>query len=166
MALLAGVSLLVAGIASADVFLKIGGKDVPATNLSFNVSHQPVYDPVTYVPVVPTKTTFTAGAIYVTRNFDGASTQILKHVIGNDRLGTLEMTVTDDGSRTVWTLTNAVLNNYSTYSGEKNQLIENFDISYDKATLKVFNGSGSSPVDTVSWNWPPPQPPVPVEGGH
>jgi type VI protein secretion system component Hcp len=151
MAALLGAAFLFAGLAQADVILKVGGKDISATTLSFNVSHQPVYDPETYVPVVPAQTTFNAGSIYVTRNFDGASTQILKHVIGNTKLGSLEMVVSDAGSRTVWTLSDAVLNNYSTYSGENNQLIENFDITYKRATLKTFNGNSTSPSDTVSW---------------
>lgn len=151
MAALLGAALLFAGVAQADVVLKLGGRDIAATNLSFNVSHTPVYDPETYVPVVPAQTTFNAGSIYVTRNFDGASTQILKNVISNAKLGSLEMVVSDPGSRTVWTLTDAVLNNYSTYSGENNQLIENFDITYKRATLKTYTGTSTSPSDTVSW---------------
>jgi type VI protein secretion system component Hcp len=152
---LAAMSMALIGIAHADVSLKLGGRNVAATNLSFNVSHTPVYDQETYVPVVPAKTTFTAGSIYVTRNFDGASTEILKHVIGNDKLGTLEMTVSDAGSRTVWSLSNAVLNNYSTYSGEDNKLVENFDITYTTATLKTYAGNSTTPSDTVTWTVPP-----------
>jgi hypothetical protein len=154
MAALMGAALLFAGIAQADVVLKLGGRDVAATNLSFNLSHQPVYDPETYVPVSPARTTFTAGSIYVTRNFDGSSTQILKNVIANTKLGALEMVVTNEGSRTVWTLTDAVLNNYSTYSGENNALIENFDITYKSATLKTYIGDKTSPADTISWTAP------------
>ncbi len=150
-AALSGLAILIAGVAQADVTLKLGGRDVTASSVSFSVSHQPVYDPETYVPVVPAQTTFSAGSIYVTRNFDGASTQILKNVISNTKMGSLEMVVSDTGARTVWSLSNAVLNNYSTYSGENNQLIENFDITYDTATLRTYVGNSTTPTDTVTW---------------
>lgn len=63
-------SMLIAGMAHAGVELKLGADQVPATAVTFSVSQQPVYDPITYLPVEPARSTLYAGGIYVTRTFD------------------------------------------------------------------------------------------------
>ncbi len=146
-------SLLIAGLAHAGVEMNVGGTKVPATSMTFSVSQQPVYDPITYMPVEPAQTQLFAGSIYITRNFDASSAKILKHVISATTLPTLEIVMTADGSpdRQVWKLTDAVLNNYSTYTAEGSEVIENFDITYTTATLEMYSGGGNRPTDTVSW---------------
>ena len=90
-AALGGIALLMAGLAQADVTLKLGNTNVPATSLSFSVSNQPVTDPETYMPVSPPRTTLSAGSIYLTRNFDGASPAILKRIIANETMPMAEI---------------------------------------------------------------------------
>ncbi|MEQ9506047.1 MAG: type VI secretion system tube protein Hcp [Hyphomonas sp.] len=162
-------SMLIAGLAHAGVELKVGNDKVAANSVTFSVSQQPVYDPVTYVPVEPARTSLYAGGIYVSRSFDGSSVTILKHVVNATSVPAVEITITSDGSadKQVWTLTDAVLNNYSTYTGENNAVVENFDITYKTATLKVYNGGATTPSDSVTWNAPEPTPAVALEeGGH
>lgn len=148
-----GTSLLLAGLAHAGIQIDIGGTKVPATSLTFSVSNQPVYDPETYVPVSPAQTQLSVGSFYITRDFDASSSKILKSVIANDKLPALEIVMTTDGApgRQVWRLEDAVMNNYSTYTGEESKVIENFDITYSKATLMVYTGASGAPADTVTW---------------
>ncbi len=143
-----------AGLAQAGITLDIGGTQLPAASISFSVSQQPVYDPVTYQPIDPSSTELMAGAIYVTRSFDAASAGIIAHVVEGRRVPTIQITMTSETSpvRQVWTLEEAALNNYSTYSAEGADIMENFDISYSKATLSVFTGPGAQPSATVSWS--------------
>ena len=159
-------SMLIAGMAHAGVELKLGADNVPATAVTFSVSQQPVYDPVTYLPVEPAKSTLYAGGIYVTRTFDTASVKVLKHVVNATPVSTVDITITSDGSadKQVWTLTDAVINNYSTYTGENATVVENFDITYKTATLKVFTGGASTPSDTVTWSAPEPMAAVAYTG--
>lgn len=154
MAALGGIALLMAGLAQADVTLKLGNTNVPATSLSFSVSNQPVTDPETYMPVSPPRTTLSAGSIYLTRNFDGASPAILKRIIANETMPMAEIVITSPTNRTVWRLEEAVLNNYSSYSAEENQIVENFDVSYTRATMMVYANGASTPSDTISWAMP------------
>lgn len=157
-AAVSAASLFIAGLAHAGVELKVGNDKVAASTVTFSVSQQPVYDPVTYLPVEPAQSTLYAGGIYVTRNFDTASVKVLKHVVNATPVPAVEITITADGSpdKQVWVLTNAVLNNYSTYSGENNTVVENFDITYKTATLNVFTGGAATPSDTVTWSAPEP----------
>lgn len=151
-------SMLIAGMAHAGVELKLGADKVPATAVTFSVSQQPVYDPVTYLPVEPAKSTLYAGGIYVTRAFDTSSVKVLKHIVNATPVSTVEIAITTDGStdKQVWLLTDAVLNNYSTYTGENSQVVENFDITYKTATLKVYTAGATTPSDTVTWSAPEP----------
>ncbi len=168
-AAVSAASLFIAGLAHAGVELKVGNDKVAATAVTFSVSQQPVYDPVTYMPVEPAKSTLYAGGIYVSRTFDSSSVKVLKHVVNATPVPAVEITITTDGSadKQVWTLTDAVLNNYSTYTGENSAIVESFDITYKTATLKVFNGGSTTPADTVTWNAPEPVAAVAVEeGGH
>ncbi len=153
-----GASLLMAGLAHAGIELDIGGTKVPASSLTFSVSNQPVYDPETYVPVTPAQTQLSVGSIYITRDFDASSSKILKSVIANEKVPSVEIVMTKDGTpgRQVWRLEDATMNNYSTYTGEESQVIENFDITYSKATLMVYAGTSTTPADTVSWTTPTP----------
>lgn len=157
-AAVSAASMLIAGLAHAGVELKVGTDKVAATAVTFSVSQQPVYDPVTYMPVEPAKSTLYAGGIYVTRTFDTSSVKVLKHVVNATPVPAVEITITADGSpdKQVWVLTDAVLNNYSTYTGENNAVVENFDITYKTATLKVFTGGAATPSDTVTWTAPAP----------
>lgn len=159
-------SMLMAGMAHAGVELKLGNDKVAATAVTFSVSQQPVYDPVTYMPVEPAKSTLYAGGIYVTRTFDTSSVKVLKHVVNATPVSTIDITITSDGSadKQVWTLTDAVLNNYSTYTGENAQVVENFDITYKTAALKVYTGGATTPSDTVTWSAPEPVAAVPYSG--
>lgn len=147
-------SLLIAGLAHAGIEIDVSGAKIPATSLTFSVSQQPVYDPVTYMPVEPKRSELYTGSLYVTRSFDTSSVKVLKHVIDGTKVPSVEITMTRDGApgRQVWQLTNATLNNYSTYTGEGSEVVENFDISYETATLKVFTGAGNTPADTLTWN--------------
>lgn len=149
-------SLLIAGLAHAGIEIDVSGAKIPATSLSFSVSQQPVYDPETYTPVEPKRVELYTGALYVTRSFDASSVKVLKHVIDGTSVPTVEITMTRDGSadRQVWKLNNAVLNNYSTYTGEGTDIVENFDISYETATLQVFTGGGKTPADSLTWSAP------------
>jgi type VI protein secretion system component Hcp len=151
-------SMLIAGLAHAGVEIKVGNDKLAADTVTFSVSQQPVYDPVTYLPVEPAQSTLYVGGIYVTRTFDMSSVKVLKHVVNAAPVQTIEITMTADGSsdKQVWTLTDAVLNNFSTYTGENSKVIENFDITYKTATLKVYNGGSSTPSDTVTWSAPAP----------
>lgn len=160
-------SMLIAGLAHAGVELKLGNDTVAATAVTFSVSQQPVYDPITYMPVEPARTSLYAGGIYVTRSFDSSSVKILKHVVNASAVPSVEITITADGSadKQVWTLTEATLNNFSTYTGENNTVVENFDITYKTASLKVYTGGATTPSDTVTWNAPEPTPAVAVEEG-
>lgn len=154
----AASALIILGTAQADVVMKLDGIDVPATNMSFSVSRQAVVDLETFVPVTPALSTLTAGSIYITRSFDGSSAKVIKHVIDGASVGKFEVTVSDGAeptSRTVWALTNAVINNYSTYMDEQNQLIESFDVSYDTASLSIYSGDAASPKESVSWKASP-----------
>ena len=149
----AAASLLIAGLAHAGVEIDVGGTKIPATSLTFSVSQQPVYDPETYMPVEPKRSELYTGSLYVTRSFDTSSVKVLSHVINGTNVPSLKITMTAEGApgRQVWNLTNATLNNYSTYSGEGDAVIENFDISYESATLQVFTGPGNTPADTLTW---------------
>jgi type VI protein secretion system component Hcp len=153
-------------IAHAGVELKLGADKVPATAVTFSVSQQPVYDPITYMPVEPAKSTLYAGGIYVTRSFDASSVKVIKNIVAGTAVPTVEITITADGSadKQVWTLTNAVLNNYSTYTGENNVVVENFDITYKTAKLDVYAAGATKPTDSVSWEAPPPVTYGAVEG--
>lgn len=157
-AAVSAVSMLVAGLAHAGVELKVGGDSIAANSVTFSVSQQPVYDPITYMPVEPAKSTLYAGGIYVTRSFDSSSVKVIKNIVSGSPISTVEITITTDGSadKQVWTLTDAVLNNYSTYTGENNTVVENFDITYKTAKLDVYTGGGNKPTDSVSWEAPPP----------
>ncbi len=157
-AAVSAAAMLFAGMAHAGVELKLGNDKVAATAVTFSVSQQPVYDPVTYLPVEPAKSTLYAGGIYVTRNFDTSSVKVLKHVVNATPVSTIDITITTDGSadKQVWTLTDAVLNNYSTYTGENATVVENFDITYKTAALKVYTGGASAPSETVTWSAPEP----------
>ena len=152
--------MLIAGFAHAGVQLKMGSDTLAATAATISVSQQPVYDPVTYMPVEPAKTKLLTGGIYVTRNFDSGSAKIIKHIVNATSVPVVEITMTADGSadKQVLKLTDAVLNNYSTYTGEGLQVIENFDISYKTATLSVYENASNTVTDTVSWNAPEPVP--------
>ncbi len=166
-AAVSAASMLFAGLAHAGVELKLGNDKVAATAVTFSVSQQPVYDPITYMPVEPAKSTLYAGGIYVTRSFDSSSVKILKHVVNASAVPSVEITITADGSsdKQVWTLTDATLNNFSTYTGENNTVVENFDITYKTASLKVYTGGATTPSDSVSWNAPEPTAAVPMEEG-
>lgn len=157
-AAVSAASMLFAGLAHAGVELKVGNDKVAATAVTFSVSQQPVYDPVTYMPVEPAKSTLYAGGIYVTRNFDSSSVKVIKHIVESAPVSSVAITITADGSpdKQVWTLTNATLNNYSTYTGENNVVIESFDITYKTAKLEVYSGTATTPTDTVSWEAPAP----------
>lgn len=147
-------SLVIAGLAHAGIEIDVGGAKIPATSLSFSVSQQPVYDPETYIPVEPKRVELYTGSLYVTRSFDASSVKVLKNVIDGTKVPTVQITMTRDGSpeRQVWKLSNATLNNYSTYTGEGSDIVENFDISYETATLQVFTGPGNTPADTLTWS--------------
>jgi len=151
-------SMLVAGLAHAGVEVKLGNDKLAATAATISVSQQPVYDPVTYMPVEPAKTQLYTGGIYVTRNFDSGSAKVIKNIVNGTKVPVVEITITNDGvaGKQVWKLTDATLNNYSTYTGEGSQVVENFDISYKTATLEVFEGSATKPTDSVSWEAPEP----------
>lgn len=84
--------------------------------------------------------------------------KVLKHVVNATPVSTVDITITDDGSanKQVWTLTDAVINNYSTYTGENSTVVENFDITYKTATLKVYIAGATTPSDTVTWSAPEP----------
>lgn len=157
-AAVSAASMLFAGLAHAGVELKVGNDKVAATAVTFSVSQQPVYDPVTYMPVEPAKSTLYAGGIYVTRNFDTSSVKVIKHIVESAPVSSVAITITTDGSpdKQVWTLTDATLNNYSTYTGENNVVIESFDITYKTAKLEVYSGTATKPTDTVSWEAPAP----------
>lgn len=157
-AAVSAVSMLVAGLAHAGVEVKLGNDKLTATAATISVSQQPVYDPVTYLPVEPAKTQLYTGGIYVTRNFDSGSAKVIKNIVNGTKVPVVEITITADGApgKQVWKLTDATLNNYSTYTGEGSQVVENFDISYKTATLEVYEGNASKPTDSVSWEAPPP----------
>ncbi len=159
-------SLMVAGLAHAGVEVKVGNDTLAATAATISVSQGPVYDPITYMPVEPAKTQLFTGSIYVTRNFDSGSTKVIKHIVNGVSVPVVEITISADGSpdKQVWKLTDAVLNNYSTYTGEGSQVIENFDISYKTATLSVYEGGSKTASDSVSWTTPEPTPAVPFAG--
>lgn len=161
-------SMLIAGLAHAGVEVKVGNDKLAATAATISVSQQPVYDPITYMPVEPAKTQLYTGGIYVTRNFDSGSAKVIKHIVNGTSVPVVEITITADGSadKQVWKLTDATLNNYSTYTGEGSQVIENFDITYKTATLNVYAGGATSPTDSVSWNAPEPTTAAPVAEGH
>lgn len=146
-------SLLIAGLAHAGIEIEVDGSKIPASSFSFSVSQQPVYDQVTYMPVEPKRSELFTGSLYVTRSFDSSSVKVLRHVIDGTEVPDVKITMTRDGSpaRQVWKLKNATLNNYSTYSGEASEVIENFDISYETATLEVYAGAGAAPTDTLTW---------------
>jgi len=151
-------SMLIAGLAHAGVEVKVGNDKLAATAATISVSQGPVYDPITYLPVEPAKTQLFTGSIYVTRNFDSGSTKVIKHIVNGTSVPVVEITISADGSpdKQVWKLTDAVLNNYSTYTGEGSQVIENFDISYKTATLSVYQGGSTTASDSVTWEAPPP----------
>jgi type VI protein secretion system component Hcp len=157
-AAVSAASMLIAGLAHAGVEVKVGNDKLAATAATLSVSQQPVYDPVTYIPVEPAKTQLYTGGIYITRSFDAGSAKVIKHIVEGKSVPVVEITITNDGSpdKQVWKLTDAVLNNYSTYTGEGSQVVENFDITYKTATLLVYAGGASTPTDTVSWESPPP----------
>lgn len=159
-------TLLIAGLAHAGIEIDVSGAKIPASSMTFSVSHQPVYDPVTYMPVEPKRSELYTGSLYVTRSFDASSVKVLKHVIDGTQVPTVEITMTRDGmpGRQTWSLTNATLNNYSTYTGEGSEMIENFDITYETATLNVFTGAGTTPADTLTWKAAAPVA-MPVEPG-
>lgn len=164
-------SMLIAGLAHAGVEVKVGNDKLAATAATISVSQQPVYDPITYMPVEPAKTQLYTGGIYVTRNFDSGSAKVIKHIVNATAVPVVEITITTDGSadKQVWKLTDAVLNNYSTYTGEGSQVIENFDITYKTATLNVYAGGSATPTDSVTWNAPEPVTATAYpaeEGGH
>jgi type VI protein secretion system component Hcp len=146
-------SLLIAGLAHAGIEIEAGNTKLSATGLTFSVSQQPAYDPETYMPVEPKQIQLFTGSLYITRSFDASSVKVLQHVIDGATLPTVRVTMTQDGKpgRQVWDLTNAVFNNYSTYVGEGDAIIENFDISYSTAKLSVYNDAGTTPAGTVSW---------------
>lgn len=146
-------SLALAGLAHAGIEIEAGDIKFPATNLTFSVSQQPAYDPETFIPVEPKRMQLSTGALYITRGFDPSSVRVLQHVVDGTTMPTVRVVMTQDGEpgRQVWNLTNAVFNNYSTYAGEGEALIENFDISYDTASLSVYTGAGNTPADTVTW---------------
>ncbi|MBU1286251.1 MAG: hypothetical protein KJ871_00860, partial [Alphaproteobacteria bacterium] len=75
-----------------------------------------------------------------------------------------EIIVSDSAAptRTVWMLSNVVVNNYSTFMGETGALIESFDVTYDSASLQVFAGAGKTPKSSVSWTATAPA----AEPGH
>lgn len=150
-------SLLIAGLAHAGIEIDVSGARIAASSVTFSVSQQPVYDPETYMPVEPKRSELYTGSLYVTRNFDASSVKVLKHVIDATSVPTVQITMTQDGTpgRQVWKLNNAVLNNFSTFSGEGDTVIENFDISYESATLEVFTGPGNTPAETLSWKSSP-----------
>lgn len=146
-------ALLIAGLAHAGIEIDVGGTKIPATSMTFSVSQQPVYDTETYVPVEPRRIELYTGALYVTRSFDASSVKVLRNVIEGKTVPSVQVTMTRDGvpGRQVWKLSNATLNNYTTYTGEGSEIIENFDISYETATLQVFTGAGTTPADTLTW---------------
>lgn len=162
------VALMIAGLAHAGIEIDVGGTSIPATSLSFSVSQQPVYDPETYQPVQPKRVELYTGSFYVTRSFDSASVKVLKNVIEGNQIPSVQIVMTRDGApgRQVWKLTNAMLNNYSTYTGEGSEVIENFDISYETATLQVFSGAGTSPTDTLTWTAASPANGMPMPVDH
>lgn len=150
-------SMLIAGLAHAGIEIEAGDLKLSVTNLTFSVSQQPVYDPETFVPVQPKRMQLSTGALYVTRNFDTGSVKVLNNIVDGTTLPTVRVVMSKDGTpgRQVWNLTNAVFNNYSTYAGEGEVLIENFDISYDTASLSVYTDTGNTPADTVTWKATP-----------
>lgn len=147
-------ALVIAGLAHAGIEIDVGGTKIPASSVSFSVSQQPVYDPETYVPVQPKRNELYTGSFYVTRSFDGASVKVLRNVIEGNQIPSVQIVMTRDGApaRQVWKLKNATINNYSTYTGEGSEVIENFDISYETATLEVFTGAGNTPAETLTWS--------------
>ncbi len=157
-AAVSAVSMLVAGLAHAGVEVKLGNDKLTATAATISVSQQPVYDPVTYMPVEPARTQLYTGGIYVTRNFDSGSAKVIKNIVNGTKVPVVEITITADGApgKQVWKLTDATLNNYSTYTGEASQVVENFDITYKTATLEVYEGTATKPTDSVSWEAPEP----------
>ncbi|MFN4024102.1 MAG: type VI secretion system tube protein Hcp [Hyphomonas sp.] len=161
-------SLIFAGLAHAGIEIDVGGTKIPATSLSFSVSQQPVYDPETYVPVDPKRSELYTGSFYVTRSFDGSSVKVLKNVIDGKQIPAVQIVMTRDGvpGRQVWKLKNATLNNYSTYTGEGSDVVENFDISYETATLEVYTGTGNAPSDTLTWSAAAPTSGMPMPVDH
>ncbi|MFN7055573.1 hypothetical protein [Hyphomonas sp.] len=146
-------SLLIAGLAHAGIEIEAGNTRVSASSLTFSVSQQPAYDPETYMPVEPKRMQLFTGALYVSRGFDASSVTILKHVVDGTTLPTVRVTMTQDGKpgRQVWDLTNATFNNYSTYVGEGDAIVENFEIGYKTARLSVYTDAGNTPTASVNW---------------
>jgi len=162
-------TMFIAGLAHAGVEVKVGNDTLAATAATISVSQQPVYDPITYMPVEPARSQLYTGGIYVTRNFDTGSAKVIKRIVEGNSVPVVEITITADDSadKQVWKLTDAVLNNYSTYTGEGSQVVENFDITYKTATLDVYAGGSATPTDSVTWNSPEPVAAVAAEeGGH
>jgi type VI protein secretion system component Hcp len=159
---LAGAAALMAGIAAADVTVKLGSNSMKADSFNMNLSRMQDFDYETGAPKEPATFTTSTGPFYIQRTADSATATVLQAVLGGSTFPVVEITVTDGpdngtGAATVWRVENAVVNNYGTYQGvEPGTQTENFDISGSTVTYSYFgvgsNGQRSkSPTTTFTW---------------
>lgn len=158
---LAGAAALLAGIASADVSVKLGGTTVKADSFNMNVSRTQDYDYETGAPKEPATFSTSTGPFYIQRTADAATSTVLQAVLSGSTFSVVEIVVTDGpdngtGPATVWRIENAVVNNYGTYQGvEPGTQTENFDISGTNVTYSYFGVSNGqrakSPSTTFTW---------------
>lgn len=133
---------LLAGTASAQVAIryKSGGADreASATGVSFNIGRYRGFDPETGQELpesAPEQISLTP--LMVNRVFDANSPAFVGTALSGERLGDVLVTMGTGANRAEWTLKDAQINNYGTFTLDGASQSESFEISYSRAILRA-----------------------------
>lgn len=127
-----------AALAQPSLGLKAGGKakTVEVSTISFSINRVFDYDPESGAMITSVPPRVELGSVYVTRPMDDASGTFISAIAKSASLG--DVTVTLDNGNS-WTLKDAKVGSYSTYSEEvtTGAQTENFELLFDSAEMKV-----------------------------
>jgi type VI secretion system Hcp family effector len=172
-ALLSGITLAVAGAASADVFMKVEGTpgealqhgfegQIVLNGASLNISNFVVPDPD---GVADTVRTINAGPLFLTKTPDRSSPKLMMSAVHGAPLGSIEITFTNRTSagQTVearWILQGAEVRSFNVYPDTANggAPTETIEISYSSMRYQYYakdaKGQRTGTMEEVSWKVP------------
>lgn len=145
---MAGLAGLITASAAAQSTLDLDTTDrkpgLALTSISLNLSRQPTYDYETG-ETVPGEYTVSSGSFYANRIGSADSVTIIAAIARGEVFPNAEVRFNFDPSRRDdtlrWKLTDARLNNYSTYIDGDNRLVESFEVTYATATIESSDGT-------------------------
>lgn len=104
------------------------------TGVNFSINRVFEYDVETGAQLTSVPPRTEIGSIYITRAADDMSAAFIKAIANGVPFG--NVTVRFDNGDT-WLLTDAMINNYSSFADDTGGQTESFDLSFSKAEMKI-----------------------------